>query len=300
MGASFDTVGLICRRGKPEIADSVAAVYDCLQRHRRTVLVETYTARHLPETPDQVVERQALGERCDLIVVVGGDGSLLGVGRDLARFGVPVVGVNRGGLGFLADIAPEQIDDRLPAVLDGDFHAEDHFLLHAAVYRDGRLTGESPALNDVVVHLGALSRMMELSLWVDDQFVYDQRSDGLIVATPTGSTAYSLSAGGPIMHPALDAIVVVPMFPHTLTSRPLVVRGQSRIRVLLGESGTGDAVVSCDSQVDLALGPGSEVRISKYTRPLRLIYPVDHNFYESCRSKLDWATRLGGSRRGQG
>jgi NAD+ kinase len=101
------------------------------------------------------------------------------------------------------------------------------------------------------------------------------------------------------MHPALDAIVVVPMFPHTLTSRPLVVRGQSRIRVLLGESGAGDAVVSCDSQVDLALGPGSEVRISKYTRPLRLIYPVDHNFYESCRSKLDWATRLGGSRRGQ-
>jgi NAD+ kinase len=115
MGASFDTVGLICRRGKPEIADSVAAVYDCLQRHRRTVLVETYTARHLPETPAQVVERQHLGERCDLIVVVGGDGSLLGVGRDLARFGVPVVGVNRGGLGFLADIAPEQIDDRLQA-----------------------------------------------------------------------------------------------------------------------------------------------------------------------------------------
>lgn len=297
MGGSFRTVGLVSRRNKPEIADSVASVYDCLLRHGCTVLVESHTATVLAQQPEHVLDRETLARRSELIVVVGGDGSLLGVGRDLARFRVPVVGVNRGGLGFLADIAPEDIDAVLPAVLDGQYVAEDHFLVHAAVHRGGHLTGESLALNDVVVHLGTLSRMMELSLWVDGKFVYEQRSDGLIVATPTGSTAYSLSAGGPIMHPALDAIVIVPMFPHTLTSRPLVVRGQSEIRVVMGESGTADAIVSCDSQVDIPLGPGAEVRIRKADVPLRLIYPLDHSFYESCRSKLDWATRLGGTRR---
>jgi NAD+ kinase len=247
-----------------------------------------------------VATRAQLGRRCDLIVVVGGDGSLLGVARDLADCDVPVLGVNRGGLGFLADIPPDQIDSSLPAVLAGGFTTEDHFLLDARVVHEGAEIGGSPALNDVVVHLGAMTRMMEFSLWVDGQFVYDQRSDGLIVASPTGSTAYSLSAGGPIMHPSLDAIVIVPMFPHTLTSRPLVVRGQSEIRIVMGEPGPGDGKVSCDSQVDFPLQAGSEVIIRKYQTPLRLIYPMDHNFYESCRSKLDWASRLGGSRKADG
>ncbi len=296
MTSVFSTVGLISRRRSAEIIDSVRAVHACLTRHDRTVLIEDATAELVQEFPDEVVPRVELGQRCDLIVVVGGDGSLLGVGRDLAHFGVPVVGVNRGGLGFLADISPDQIDTRLPAVLEGQFSTEDHFLLDARVVQDDLETGRSPALNDVVVHLGAMSRMMEFSLWVDGQFVYDQRSDGVIVASPTGSTAYALSAGGPIMHPSLDAIVIVPMFPHTLTSRPLVVRGQSEISIVMGESGTADAKVSCDSQVDFALGPRAEVRIRKNPTPLRLIYPMDHNFYQSCRSKLDWGSRLGGSR----
>ena len=296
MASVFSTIGLISRRDSPEILDSLVAVNDCLRRNGCEVVVEDSTALTLPDFRGAVASRQELGERCDLIVVVGGDGSLLGVGRDLAHSGVPVIGVNRGGLGFLADISPEQIDARLPAVLEGSFCAEDHFLLDAHVVEDGRETGRSSALNDVVVHLGAMSRMMEFSLWVDGQFVYDQRSDGLIVASPTGSTAYSLSAGGPIMHPSLDAIVIVPMFPHTLTSRPLVVRGQSEICIVMGEAGTSDAQMSCDSQVDFSLSAGAEVRIRKHPTPLRLIYPIDHNFYESCRSKLDWGTRLGGGR----
>jgi NAD+ kinase len=299
MPAVFSTVGLVSRRQSPEIVDSVLAVIDCLLRHGCGVLVEDSTARTLPAYDGEIATRAELGERCDLIVVVGGDGSLLGVARDLARAGVPMLGINRGGLGFLADIPPEQIESRLPSVLEGSFSTEDHFLLDARVLWDGEEAGASPALNDVVVHLGALSRMMEFSLWVDGQFVYEQRSDGLIVASPTGSTAYSLSAGGPIMHPSLDAIVIVPMFPHTLTSRPLVVRGQSEIRIVMGESGTADAQVSCDSQVDFPLCAGAEVRIRKYQTPLRLIYPIDHSFYESCRSKLDWGTRLGGRRHGE-
>jgi len=295
-GSVFSTIGLISRRDSPEILDSVVAVYECLRGHGCAVVVEDVTARTLPDFPCDQASRFDLGRRCDLLVVVGGDGSLLGVARDLAHFGVPVLGVNRGGLGFLADIPPDQIDVRLPAVLGGSYSAEDHFLLDARVFHDGEETGRSPALNDVVVHLGTMTRMMEFSLWVDGKYVYDQRSDGLIVASPTGSTAYSLSAGGPIMHPALDAIVIVPMFPHTLTSRPLVVRGNSEISILLGETGV-DGNVSCDSQVDFPLQAGAEVRIRKYQTPLRLIYPVDHSFYESCRSKLDWASRLGGAKR---
>jgi NAD+ kinase len=294
MTASFSTVGVISRRDSPEILDSVLAVRDCLIRNGVDVLLEDATARMLDGCSSGVSSRAELGERCDLIVVVGGDGSLLGVGRDLAHAAVPVLGINRGGLGFLADISPDQIDPRLPEVLAGQYSVEDHFLLDARVVRDGTLMGHSPALNDVVVHLGGMSRMMEFSLWVDGQFVYDQRSDGLIIASPTGSTAYSLSAGGPIMHPALDAIVIVPMFPHTLTSRPLVVRGQSAITVVIGETSNADAQVSCDSQVNFELLAGDEVRISKYKTPLRLVYPLGHSFYESCRSKLDWASRLGG------
>jgi NAD+ kinase len=299
MTSSFSTVGLIGRRGTATIRDSLEIVLKLLLKKGLEVVVEEDTAlimgngKRRDRDRYERAQRLALGERADLIVVVGGDGSLLGVGRDLAHCNVPVVGVNRGGLGFLADIAPEQIEVALGEVLSGKFSEEDHFLLHARILRDGVEVADSPALNDVVVHLGGMSRMMEISLWIDDEFVYDQRSDGLIIASPTGSTAYALSAGGPIMHPSLDAIVVVPMFPHTLTSRPLVVRGRSQIRVSVGGSDQ-EARISCDSQVDFRLEPGDEVVISKYDTPLRLIYPLEHSFFESCRSKLDWASRLGG------
>lgn len=299
MTSSFSTVGLIGRRGTATIRDSLEIVLKLLLEKGIRVVVEEDTATIMgngQRSDRDRYERAArleLGERADLIVVVGGDGSLLGVGRDLAHSGVPVVGVNRGGLGFLADIAPEQIEDALEGVLAGRYREEDHFLLHARIIRNGEEVAGSPALNDVVVHLGGMARMMEISLWIDDEFVYAQRSDGLIIASPTGSTAYALSAGGPIMHPSLDAIVVVPMFPHTLTSRPLVVRGRSQIRVSV--AGTDqEARVSCDSQVDFLLDPDDEVVISKYETPLRLIYPMEHSFFDACRSKLDWASRLGG------
>jgi NAD+ kinase len=297
MTSSFATVGLIGRRGAATILDSLDSVLRLLLDRGVAVIVEDDTAALMGDGDGdggyERAPRLALGERADLIVVVGGDGSLLGVGRDLAHSGVPVVGINRGGLGFLADIAPDHIDAALADVLAGRYREEDHFLLSATVLRAGTEVGASLALNDVVVHLGGMAKMMEFSLWVDDEFVYSQRSDGLIIASPTGSTAYALSAGGPIMHPSLDAIVIVPMFPHTLTSRPLVVRGQSRLKIAVGASAQR-ARMSCDSQVEFSLDDGDEVEISKHDKPLRLIYPLDHSFFESCRSKLDWASRLGG------
>jgi NAD+ kinase len=290
--AAFKTVGVVARRGSPSIVDSIQTVAQFLRRRGIEAVYDDATA-HLLDGSQRHVARTALGEHCDLVIVVGGDGSLLGVARDLAASNVPVIGINRGGLGFLADISPDQIETKIGQVLDGAYIVDARFLLHAEAIRDGAPVGGSPALNDVVVHPGTMSRMMEFALRIDDEFVYSQRSDGIIIASPTGSTAYALSAGGPIMHPHLDAVVVVPMFPHTLTSRPLVVPGTSRIEVVIGETTSPNPQFSCDSQVDVAVRKGDVVRIRKFPHALRLIYPMEHSFYEACRNKLDWASRLG-------
>ncbi|NKB97659.1 MAG: NAD(+) kinase [Pseudomonadales bacterium] len=290
----FDTIGLVARRGIDGAEETVAAVIDLVAKQGRNIILEEDTAalvgasegaRHAP--------RASLGGLCDLVVVIGGDGSLLGVSREVASSKTPVVGINRGGLGFLAAVPPDALETEFEKVWAGLYTIEDHFLLEAEVWREGECQEISNALNDVVVHPGSMARMMEFELWVDDEYVYNQRSDGLIVASPTGSTAYSLSAGGPIMHPSLDAIVIVPMFPHTLTSRPLVIRGDASIQVKITHV-RDQAEVTCDSQVNMKLGVGDEVRINKYADPLHLLYPEGHSFYESCRSKLDWASRLGG------
>ncbi len=300
--AQFRTVGLVGRAGSnTQVVESVIAVARCLLAAGVELVLEGATAKMagaaltvMGETSPgfDVTDRAGLSARCDLIVVVGGDGSILGVARDVAHSGTPVVGVNRGGLGFLADVSPEQIEDKLGAVLEGQYTIDERCLLDARVERGAAHVGASTALNDVVVHAGAASRMMDFELFINGDFVYRQRSDGVIVATPTGSTAYALSAGGPIMHPRLDAIVVVPMFPHTLTSRPLVVPGDAEIEIVVGSSATAPQV-SCDSQVNYEVRPGDAVTIRKHAHTLHLAYPRGHSFFESCRSKLDWASRLG-------
>ena len=289
----FERVGVVGRPGSLHVVDSLHAVVNALRAGGVDVVVEAATAKMLGGDGLPIVQRGAIGGQVDLVVVVGGDGSILGIARDVAGAGAPVLGVNRGGLGFLADIAPEQIAEKIGAVLAGEYSVDERFLLSASVYRGDELIEHATALNDVVVHAGSVSRMMDFEVLVDGEFVYEQRSDGLIVATPTGSTAYSLSAGGPIMHPGLDAIAIVPMFPHTLTSRPLLVDGGSRISVVIGDAAQTPKV-SCDSQVDTSLHPQDEVRIAKHPHALRLAFPVGHNFFESCRSKLDWGSRLGG------
>ena len=286
--SEFRRVAVVGRPGSAHVVDSLTVVLTVLETAGVDIVLESTTASMLAESSG--IPRAAIGEAADLVVVVGGDGSILGVAREVVHTRVPVLGVNRGGLGFLADISPEQIDAKLNAVLRGKHTVEERFLLEASVHRDSESAPAAAALNDVVVHAGSMSRMMDFSLFVDDEFVYRQRSDGLIVSTPTGSTAYALSAGGPIMHPRLDAVVIVPMFPHTLTSRPLVVHGQSRISVRIGAT-AATPKLSCDSQVDQNLNANDEVRIVKHPQTLRLAFPIGHNFYESCRSKLDWATR---------
>ena len=296
MKKEFNVVAIVARRLTDRILESITKIDSLLNEMGiQTLLEEKVLSALKLDRGDGVVTRAELGGVADLVIVVGGDGSILGVSRDLAGSGVPVVGVNRGSLGFLAAIAPGDIEEKFEQILSGDYSIEDHFLLEAQVFRDDVLVSSSTALNDVVVNPSSMSRMMEFDLLVNEEFVYNQRSDGIIVASPTGSTAYSLSAGGPIMHPRLDAVVVVPMFPHTLTSRPLVVSGDSMVMVRIIDAAEGAPQLSCDSQINLPLEVGDVVKVGKSEEPLNLLYPAGHSFYESCRSKLDWASRLGGS-----
>ncbi|MBD3897655.1 NAD(+) kinase [Halomonas sp. ML-15] len=290
---TFKTIGLIGRLGSAKVVDTLKRLIRFLDGHGYTIVIEDRTATVLLDHGHREASREALGQICDLAIVVGGDGSLLGAGRAMCRTGTPVLGVNRGRLGFLTDISPHEIEERVGEVLAGHYEVEERFLLEAEVYRGDVLVGAADALNDVVMHPGKAVRMIEFELFIDGHFVYSQRSDGLIIATPTGSTAYALSGGGPIMHPKLDAITLVPMFPHTLSSRPIVVDAASEIRIHIGETNEAYPHVSCDGQTKVVSKPDDILHVRRKPQRLTLLHPHGYNYYEVCRSKLGWSSRLG-------
>jgi NAD+ kinase len=286
--SEFQNIGLIGRTESGSAVLSLKRLMAFLEREGYSVVLERETAAALSTHKARVSSKAKLGELCDLVIVVGGDGSLLAAARALAKFSVPLLGINRGRLGFLTDITPDEIEQKVAEVLAGKYMAESRFLLDMSVTRDGKPIGKGSALNDVVLHPGEFIRMIEFNLYIDGQFVYTQRSDGLIISTPTGSTAYALSVGGPIMHPKLDAIVVVPLNPHTLSSRPIVVEGSSELKLIISEQNATYPYVTCDGHNQIVTEPGDLIRIHKKPHRLTLIHPIDHNFYETCRSKLNW------------
>jgi NAD+ kinase len=290
----FRNIGIIGRLGSSQVLDTIRRLKRFLVERHLHVILEESIAEVLPGHGMQTCTRKLMGEICDLVIVVGGDGSLLGAARAMARHGTPVLGINRGSLGFLTDIRPDELETKVSEVLEGRYLLESRFLLEALVRRGEESIGQSDALNDVVLHPGKSTRMIEFELFIDGQFVCSQKADGLIVATPTGSTAYSLSAGGPIMHPKLDAIVIVPMYPHTLSSRPIVVDGNSELKVVVASDMQIYPLVSCDGQNHFTCAPGDTLTIRKKAQKLKLIHPLDHNYYEVCRTKLGWGSRLGG------
>lgn len=291
----FKRIALVASLDMPKVTATLNRLAQLLPEHGHEVVIESGTAKLMTAGNLPLCDRDQLGGRVDLAIVVGGDGSMLAAGRDLVDNGVPLLGVNRGRLGFLTDIMPEQVDSRLMEVLGGRYQISDRHLLYMRVLRRGQMVGEGLALNDVVIHPGMSVRMMEFELYVDDQFVYSQRSDGLIVSTPTGSTAYALSGGGPIVHPKLNATLLVPMNPHTLSNRPIVVDGDSNIRIYVGQRRELQPHITCDGQMHIVSQPGDAIEIERYARPVRLIHPSDHNFYETCRDKLGWGSHLGNS-----
>ncbi len=295
MELNLKNVGLMGRLDDISILSTVQQIAIFLSSKGLNVILESSLAEKFEpqyQAQWQVSRLKMMGEVCDLVIIIGGDGCFLGAARALSQHKTPVIGVNRGKLGFLTDILPQQVESQLTAILAGDYTIESRFLLECQVKRAGSPVGNGSALNDVVLHPARVVQMIEFELYIEGKFVYTQRSDGLIITTPTGSTAYALSGGGPIMHPSLDAIALVPMFPHTLSSRPLVVPANSEIKLIIGASKLTAPQISCDGQRGIQLEVGDVVYVNKKSHKLNVLHPLQHNFYAVCRSKLGWSSRL--------
>lgn len=293
MADEFRTVGLIGKHEDESVARTLEQLIALLHDARAEVLFDAQSARKLPSFGLPVVDRETLGTRSDLVIVVAGDGTFLNAARSLVDLDVPLLGVNLGRLGFLADVMPGEMADRLAEILAGDYDEERRFLLDVRVVRDGRDVFQGSALNEVVAHKWHIARLIQFETYINGRLVNTQRSDGLIVATPTGSTAYSLSGGGPILHPGLDAVVLVPICPHTLSSRPLVVSADSEFEIRMDHSGTQpEAQLTCDGQTTLELAPADCIVIRQKQRRLRLVHPRGHDYFATLRAKLHWAREL--------
>ena len=293
MKTHFNVIAIIGKPRDPRAIKTHLALYTWLTKLNYSVLLDDRLREALPDIPDEYFKHLlVLGEKADLAIVVGGDGNMLGAARVLSRFDTSVIGVNRGNLGFLTDLDPDNFEEPLTAVLNGDFVKEERFLLEAEVHRHGQVKSHNSAFNEVVLHPGQVAHMIEFEVYIDDSFAFSQRSDGLIISTPTGSTAYSLSGGGPILSPNLNAISIVPMFPHTLSSRPLVVEGRRHIKLFISPDNRSALEVSCDGQVSLPVSPGDEVHIYQSPNKLKLIHPKDYSYYHVLRNKLGWSSKL--------
>ncbi len=284
------TVGILARPDLAEAGGALRELASWLTGRGAQPLLDPRTAALAPGAvpPESVYEATDVASRADALVVLGGDGTLLGVSHLVARRGVPVLGVNFGSLGFLTEIALPELYPALDAVLRGSYEFDERRMLHAEVRCDGRTRESGDVLNDVVVTKAALSRIIELDVSVDGLFVSAFRADGLIVSSPTGSTAYNLAAGGPILHPALAAIVLTPICPHMLTNRPLVVGDAAKIEVRLHAGRGVEVHVTFDGQVGCPLTPADSVVVTRSPRSLRLVRAPKRDFFAVLRTKLKW------------
>jgi NAD+ kinase len=250
------------------------------------VFFEYDTAHNMGVTGYPILTVAEIGAQCDLGLVVGGDGTMLGIGRQLAHFGVPLIGINQGRLGFITDIPFNDYQATLAPMLKGQFEEDHRSLMHAKVMRDGRCVFDALAMNDVVVNRSATSGMVELRVEVDGHFVANQRADGLIIATPTGSTAYSLSAGGPLLHPSIPGWVLAPIAPHTLSNRPIVLANSSEIAIEIVAG--RDASASFDMQSLASLLRGDRIVVTRSQHQVRFLHPKGWSYFDTLRQKLHW------------
>lgn len=277
-------------RANQGVSESLHRLVDFLEKQKVSVYQDVDTLLGF-DLQLPVLTRNEMGEAHDLIIVIGGDGSLLSAARMATKVNTPVIGINRGRLGFLTDVLPNDIETQIGAVLAGQYKEEKRFLLHTSIYDETTTYFEGDAVNDVVLSRGNETHLIEFSVYINEQLVSHYRSDGMILSTPTGSTAYALSAGGPIMHPQLNAIVLVPMFSHSLSSRPLVIDGGSKIELHISHHNETDLRVSCDGHESRMVKPGQKVAIEKNGHQLRLLHPLDYHYYDTLRSKLGWESK---------
>ena len=282
----FSRVAIIGKYQAPGSRAVVEEVANFLQDQGCEVSLERDTALNTGLTHYPALDVPAMGAACDLALVVGGDGTMLGIGRQLARHGVPLVGINQGRLGFITDIPLDAYPDKLRAILRGEFEEDTRSLMAASVWRDDRCVFEATALNDVVVNRGGVASMIELRVEVDGHFVANQRADGLIIASATGSTAYALSAGGPLLHPSIDGWVMAPIAPHNLSNRPIVLPAHCEVAMEIVNGRDASANFDMQSLTSLLHGDRIVVRRSEHT--LRLLHPIGWSYFDTLRKKLHW------------
>ncbi|MDO4641808.1 MAG: NAD(+) kinase [Neisseria sp.] len=295
MTSQFKHIGIVARPQTPQIEHCLNHLIELLHAEKLNIYLDKDSVdenlvspanRHKCET----IEKGSIGKKCDLVIVLGGDGTFLSAARKVAAYRVPLIGVNQGHLGFLTQVSRESMDVEIKNMLTGKYNAEERILLEASVIRNGETINRSLALNDVVLSRGASGQMIEFEVFINKEFVYTQRSDGLIVSTPTGSTAYALAAGGPILQASLRAFTLVPICPQSMTNRPIAVADTCEINILITK--TGDARIHLDGQSYVDIKSMDTIRIRRYQHSLRVLHPSDYQYYRTLRQKLHWGEQL--------
>ena len=286
MKSKFRHVALIGKYHAQGSRSALEGIAQYLGAQGCEVAIEEDTASNAGITNYPILNVAQIGAQCDLGLVVGGDGTMLGIGRLLAQFGVPLVGINQGRLGFITDLAFEGYQTALAPILQGHYDEDPRWMMQAKVVRDGHCVFNATAMNDVVVNRGASAGMVELRVEVDGRFVANQRADGLIIASPTGSTAYSLSAGGPLLHPSIGGWILVPIAPHNLSNRPIVLsdKGEIAVEIVAGR----DASANFDMQTLTSLLHGDRIIVRRSEHQVRFLHPVGWSYFDTLRKKLHW------------
>jgi NAD+ kinase len=283
MSLKFNNVAIYSSLNSKKVKAIVSQTEEVLQNLGATVLKSNSLKTN--NSKGKFYSDRHITNKADLVIVIGGDGTLLSGSRKFGVRGIPVLGINLGTLGFLTDIAPETLTSSLKEILNGKFTKDRRFFLEARL--TGKTIRKNIALNEIVIHSDSVAQLMEYELFLDDIFVYRQRADGIIISSPTGSTAYALSGNGPIVHPDVSAITLLPMFAHTLNSRPMLIDSKTKVKVKILNN--PNCCISFDSHNKLKLASNEEVIIEKKAEELILIHPKGHDFYSACREKLGWS-----------
>ncbi|MDO9103522.1 MAG: NAD(+) kinase [Methylovulum sp.] len=290
MQTPFKTIGIIGKPSDPSIAGTLAVLYDYLKQIQCTVIIAQDSLQFIADKSVESRPVESLGRYCDLVIAVGGDGTFLAATRAIAAYDIPLIGINLGRLGFLVDISPNDLPDKLQRILQGHYTEERRYLLRAKIIRGGEVIHEETAVNEVAIHRWVTPSMIEIITKIDNVFLNSQRSDGLIISTPTGSTAYSLSAGGPILSPTLNALVLVPLNPHTLSNRPIVIADSAEIEISFCQTKQINALVTCDHIEIPEVLISDKILIKKEPKPIRILHPEGHDFFHILRNKLNWSS----------
>jgi NAD+ kinase len=285
MHKPFDFIGITGRLRTPDAKDTIVELIHLIEQCGKRWIIHSTLAQQIPNiTINQTGNEETLAQ-CDLLIVIGGDGSFLGSAHRALPQRIPMLGINRGTLGFLTDILPQHLGHISP-ILSGNYILEERFILEAKVVKDDTVIECGNAINEVILLSHQLPQMLHFDVFINDQFVCTHHADGFIIATPTGSTAYSLSGGGPILHPQSDALVLLPMFSHTLSSRPLVISSSCLIKIYPKQNYS--ARIAYDAQHEVVIPPGGHIIVQKKTEMLKLVHPAHYDYYETLRSKLHW------------